>query len=186
MKKNSFHLILLLLLCSSCDFFLAGKTASNEKSWKEQLNTELPLLGHRNWILVVDKAFPAQTASGIKVINTGESLQDVLQYTLQKIDRSMHVRPNIFLDKELEFITPQMVPYIDSYKKQLQKNLKDLVPLTLVHDSVFVKIDKAAKLFQVVVLKTEETIPYSSVFIQLDCKYWGSENENALRELMKK
>jgi len=186
MKNIGFYFLFLVLCCSSCDFFLPAKSSVSEKGWKEQLNDQLPLLGHRNWILVVDKAFPAQTASGITVINTGESLQDVLQFTLQKIDRSLHVRANVYTDKELEFITPQMVPYIENYKKQLQKNLRDLAPQTLLHDSVFVKIDKASKLFKVVVLKTEEVIPYSSVFIQLDCRYWSSENEKILRELMKK
>jgi D-ribose pyranose/furanose isomerase RbsD len=186
MKKIIPYFLFLTILCSSCDFFVAGKAVPVEKSWKEQLNSELPLLGHRNWILVVDKAFPAQTAGGITVINTGESLQDVLQFTLQKIDRSLHVRPIIFTDKELGFLTPQLVPQVDNYRKALQKTLKGIESQTLLHDSVFVKIDKASKLFKVIILKTEETIPYSSVFIQLDCKYWSGENENLLRELMKK
>jgi D-ribose pyranose/furanose isomerase RbsD len=163
-----------------------GKSSGAKTSWKEQLNEELPLLGHRNWILVVDKAFPAQTASGIKVINTGESLQDVLQFTLQKIDRSLHVKPIIYTDKELEYLTPAMVSYIGEYKKQLQKTLNGVVPQTLLHDSVFVQIDKASKLFRVIVLKTEEIIPYSSVFLQLDCRYWSAEKEQQLREMMKK
>ena len=186
MKKIIPYFLFLTFLCSSCDFFVAGKTVPVEKSWKEQLNSELPLLGHRNWILVVDKAFPAQTAGGITVINTGESLQDVLQFTLQKIDRSLHVRPIVFTDKELGFLTPQLVPQVDNYRKALQKTLKGIEPQTLLHDSVFVKIDKASKLFKIIILKTEETIPYSSVFIQLDCKYWSGENEKLLRELMKK
>ncbi len=134
---------------------------------------------------MVDKAFPAQTATGITVINTGESLQDVLQFTLQKIDRSLHVKPTIFTDKELEYITPQMVPYIENYKKTLHNNLRGIEPQTLLHDTVFVKIDKASKLFKIIVLKTEEIIPYSSVFIQLDCKYWSGDQEKALRERMK-
>jgi hypothetical protein len=36
-----------------------------------------------------------------------------------------------------------------------------------------------------VVLKTEATIPYSSVFIQLDCGYWDANKEKKLREKMK-
>jgi len=186
MKKTGLYFIFLVLISSSCDFFIPGNTPLPEKTWKEQLNDELPLLGHRNWILVVDKAFPAQTAPGIKVINTGESLQDVLQVTLQKIDRSLHVKPVIYTDKELEFLTPQLVPLVEDYRKELQKTLKGIEPQTLLHDSVFVKIDQASRLFKVLVLKTEETIPYSSVFLQLDCKYWSSENEQALRALMKK
>jgi len=186
MKNFSLLFLLLALVCSSCDFFVSGKSSNTEKNWKEQLGDELPLLGHRNWILVVDKAFPAQTATGIKVINTGESLQDVLQFTLQKIDRSLHVKPIIYTDKELEYITSAMVPYIGDYKKQLQKTLNGVEPQTLLHDSVFVKIDKASKLFKVIVLKTEETIPYSSVFLQLDCRYWSAEKEQRLREMMKR
>jgi len=186
MKKIGLDLIFLVFLCISCDFFIPGNAPPPKKTWTEQLSDELPLLGHRNWILVVDKAFPAQTAAGIKVINTGESLQDVLQVTLQKIDRSLHVKPIIYTDKELEFLTPQLVPSVEKYKKDLQKTLRGIEPQTMLHDSVFVKIDQASKLFKVIVLKTEETIPYSSVFLQLDCKYWSSENEQALRALMKK
>jgi D-ribose pyranose/furanose isomerase RbsD len=186
MRKSGLFLLLSALLLCSCDVFMAKTSSDVKTNWQDQFNTELQLLGHRNWILVVDKAFPMQTAPGIEVINTGESLQDVLKYTLQKIDRSLHVKPIIFTDKELEFITPQMVPYIDNYKKELQKNLKDIVPQTLLHDSVFVKIDKASRLFKVLVLKTEEIIPYSSVFLELDCKYWSPEKEKGLREQMGK
>lgn len=186
MRKITMAATLLALLFSSCDFFMAGKSASPEKSWQEKTTSEIQLLGHRNWILVVDKAFPAQTAPGIEVINTGESLQDVLHFTLQKIDRSLHVKPVIYTDRELGYITPQMVPYIDNYKKQLQKTLQGMEPQTLLHDTVFVKIDQASKLFKILVLKTEEVIPYSSVFIQLDCKYWSPAEEKVLRETMKK
>ena len=186
MKKTALYFVFFTLLFSACDFFVPGNAPSREKTWKEQLSDELPLLGHRNWILIVDKAFPAQTATGIKVINTGESLPDVLQVTLQKIDRSLHVKPIVYTDKELGFLTPQMVPLVEKYKKDLQKTLIGLESQTILHDSVFVKIDKASKLFKVIVLKTEETIPYSSVFLQLDCKYWSSENEQVLRALMKK
>lgn len=186
MKKIALYLIFPALLLSSCDIFMARNSQEVKNSWQDQLNSQLQLMGHRNWILVVDKAFPLQTAPGIEVINTGESLQDVLQFTLQKIDRSLHVKPVIYTDKELDYITPRMVPYIDNYRKQLQKNLKDIVPMTMLHDSVFVKIDKASRLFKVLVLKTEEIIPYSSVFLQLDCRYWSPESEKVLREQMSK
>jgi D-ribose pyranose/furanose isomerase RbsD len=186
MKKIYLSFFFLALFLSSCEFLMPTKSPVANAGWKGQLNEELPLLGHRNWILVVDKAFPAQTASGIKVINTGESLQDVLQFTLQKIDRSLHVKPVVYTDSELEYITPAMVGYIDNYKKGLHKILNGIEPQTLLHDSVFVKIDKASKLFRIVVLKTEEVIPYSSVFLQLDCRYWSPEQERVLREAMKK
>jgi hypothetical protein len=42
------------------------------QDWKEQLRDELPLLGHRNWIAVVDSAYPLQNSPGIKMIATGD------------------------------------------------------------------------------------------------------------------
>ena len=34
------------------------------------------------------------------------------------------------------------------------------------------------------VLKTNMTIPYTSVFIRLDCKYWTADQEKRLRSKM--
>jgi hypothetical protein len=36
------------------------------------------------------------------------------------------------------------------------------------------------------VLKTRMTIPYTSVFLRLDCGYWSDEQEKRLREKMGK
>ena len=155
------------------------------KNWKTILAEELPLLGHRNWILVVDKAFPAQNAPGIHVVNSGEELLPVLQYALGEIGKSTHVKPIIYTDQELNFITPEMESGIEAYKKSLGEILHGADVQTILHDSVFEKIDEASKLFKVLVLKTEVTIAYSSVFLNLDCKYWTGEKENALRQAMK-
>ncbi len=153
--------------------------------WKTQLDEILVQFGHRNWILVVDKAFPAQNADGITTINTGEDLLDVLSYTLQEIDQSSHVKPIVYTDKELDFITSELVGNIDDYRSKLDEIIGQYNPTVLLHDSVFVKINEASKLFKVLVLKTEEVIAYSSVFIELDCRYWSAEKENILREAMK-
>jgi len=148
------------------------------------LAEEIPLLGHRNWILVVDKAFPAQNAPGIHVVNTGEELLPVLKYTLEQISQSTHVKPIVYTDKELSSITPELESGIEPFKKSLQEVLQGADTQTILHDSVFTKIDEASKLFKILVLKTEGTIAYSSVFLNLDCKYWTGEKENALRQAM--
>lgn len=56
---------------------------------------------------------------------------------------------------------------------------------TILHNSVFKKLDAESKLFKVLVIKTNEAIPYTSVFMQLDCAYWNTEKENQLRLQMK-
>ena len=179
-------LILMILLTGACYGQSDIQTKNRQpKIWKMQLDQELPLLGHRNWILVVDKAFPAQNAAGIITINTGEAFLPVLQYTLAQINSSTHIKPIIFTDKELNYITNKQVPEIEKYKTKLFEVIPRDQVQTMLHDSVFVKIAKASELFRIIVLKTEQVIPYSSVFLQLDCKYWRPEEEKQLRESMR-
>jgi D-ribose pyranose/furanose isomerase RbsD len=181
MNKLNIIIACLILAGISCNQPEKPVTHAN---WKQQLNDELPLLGHRNWILVVDKAFPMQSAQGMEIINTNEKLLPVLQYTLEKIDESTHVKPIIFTDKEMNYITEAQSPGVTNYKSQLKDALGNLRVQRLLHDSVFVKMDASSKLFKVLVLKTNETFAYSSVFIQLDCAYWSADKEKQLRDRM--
>ena len=186
--KRTINLLILIIICSGSVYGQSDNRLKNvfTDNWKMQLNMQLPLLGHRNWILVVDKAFPAQNADGIITINTGEPLLAVLQYTLDQVNLSTHVKPIIFTDKELNFISEAQVPEIEKFKTKLFSIIPKNQTQTMLHDSVFVKIAKASELFRVIVLKTEQVIPYSSVFLQLDCKYWKAEDEKLLREVMRK
>lgn len=184
MKNLILTAIILFGMSTSCTNPTSQTTAPETNNWKTILAEELPLLGHRNWILVVDKAFPAQNAPGIHVVNTGEEFLPVLKYTLEQISQSTHVKPIVYTDKELSFITPELESGIEPFKKSLQEVLQGADTQTILHDSVFTKIDEASKLFKVLVLKTEGTIAYSSVFLNLDCKYWTGEKESTLRESM--
>jgi hypothetical protein len=177
---------LLLLAMAGCGGNVKTNQTEHAMDWKSAVKAELPLLGHRNWILVVDKAFPAQTGEGMVIINTDADLLDVLKFTLQQIDSSTHIKPIVYCDKELQYITGKQVANIDAYRTALGQVIGNARPEVILHDSVFVKINEASKLFKILVLKTNETIPYSSVFLQLDCKYWSAEGEKSLRESMAK
>ena len=121
----------------------------------------------------------------MEVINTDERLLTVLRYTLQKINESTHVKPIIYTDKEIGYITESQSPGVGAYKSQLKDVLGNAGVQSLLHDSVFVRMDASSKLFKILVLKTNETLAYSSVFLQLDCAYWNAEKEGHLREAMK-
>ncbi|MFI3277823.1 MAG: hypothetical protein SNH13_00255 [Rikenellaceae bacterium] len=152
--------------------------------WKSEFSDILPLLGHRNWVLVVDKAYPLQSASGIKYINSGQPLDLVLTEVLRQIDLASHVKPVIYTDKELTQLAnigDKEAEMVDT----LNKIFNGREVQSLLHDLVFEKLDAASKLFNVVVIKTESTVAYSSVFFELDCGYWNAEKEQKLRELLK-
>ena len=42
----------------------------------------------------------------------------------------------------------------------------------------------SSKTFRVLIIKTTLTIPYTSVFLQLDCAYWSAAAESRLRAKM--
>jgi hypothetical protein len=145
-------------------------------SWTQTFDRTLPLLGHRNWILVVDKAYPSQSAPGIITIDTREPLPAVLEHVKDALAAAPHVRPCYYLDA--------LAPGAEAYRREMARLLEGAPTQTLLHDSVFAKLDQASKLFTVVVLKTESTLAYSSVFIELDCAYWSADREKALRARM--
>jgi hypothetical protein len=151
-------------------------------SWQARVAQELPLLGHRNWILIVDSAYPLQASPGVETIETNAPLVGVLRFVLGAIDNSEHLRPDIFMDAELPFVSDQDAPGASQYRANIVDVLRGYQIQTQPHDKLIATVDSAGKTFQVLVLKTNATIPYSSVFIRLNCKYWSDEGEARLRE----
>ena len=174
-------LISFVLLTASCS---QKKPLEDLKTWKEVLEEDLHLLGHRNWILVVDKAFPEQSSAGMKYLYVEQDLLPTLDYVLEALDKSTHVKPIIYQDKELSYIKEDQVNGIEAFRSAAAKTLDGRAVNTLLHDEVFQMLDESSSLFRVLVIKTNCTLPYTSIFLQLDCSYWGPENEKTLRELM--
>jgi len=159
---------------------------SHSAGWKNLLREQLPILGHRNWIVVADSAYPAQNSSGIVTIETGATQIEVVQEVLRQLGTSKHVTPIIYVDAELKPLNDHLAPGVDRYKKDLYKLLKGRSVQGVLHGDMIAKLDESGKTFKVVILKTTMTLPYTSVFLNLDCKYWGPEKEKQLREIMKK
>ena len=172
-------LCILLVACSRSE--RACTTKETKPSWKEELKTMLPLLGHRNMIVVVDMAYPLQSGNGIKTVYTGESHIDVLRHVCAEIEKAPHIRPIVYLDKEIELVVEKDAAGIDALRKEMNQLLPDDKITSMPHDALIARLDETGKMFNVVVLKTNLTIPYTSVFIELDCKYWSAEKERALR-----
>ena len=154
--------------------------------WQDKLNTDLAVLGHRNWIVIADSAYPAQSRAGIETIYTGQSQIETTKAVLAAVDKAAHVNPNIYLDAEIEYVTEDAAPGIDAYRKELSDLLGNRKVKHIKHEELIAKLDEAAKVFRILILKTDLTIPYTSVFLELDCGYWGPEPEAKMREAIKK
>ena len=146
-------------------------------AWRAKLAGAMPLLGHRNWILVVDSAYPLQVSPGVETVETNASQMEVVRAVLGAINHSIQVRPVIFMDAELPFVTDEDAPGVTTYRSEVTPLLQDHPLEKLPHEKIIADVDEAGKTFHVLVLKTNMTIPYTSVFIRLDCKYWTADQE---------
>jgi hypothetical protein len=158
--------------------------AAAQSDWRTTLAERLPLLGHRNWILIVDSAYPLQVSPGVETIDTSEGMIEVVQTVLHQIDNSVHVRPDIFMDAELPFVSEEDAPGASVYRRNIADALRDYPIESQLHDKLIAQIAETGQNFHVLVLKTRLTIPYSSVFIRLNCKYWPTDAETRLRAKM--
>jgi D-ribose pyranose/furanose isomerase RbsD len=159
---------------------MTGSTSTPD--WKARLSELLPLFGHRNWIVVADSAYPAQSKVGIETVVSGGDQLDVLRHVLDAITSSAHVRAKIYLDKELAFVSEIDAPGVDDYRRDLAIAIHGTHVQYVHHEQIIAKLDESAELFRVLLIKTEMTIPYTSVFFELDCGYWSAESEQRLRD----
>ena len=187
-------LIILLLAFAACDredeegkegTAMSDAQAVKAPAWMDKLAGYLPALGHRNWIVVADSAFPLQISPGIETIATGEDHFAVLEKVLKAVDGAKHIRPKIWLDKELSFVTEDLAPGADEAKRRLEKALEGRSAAPVLHADLIARLDEVGQTFKIVMVKTTLAVPYTTVFMELDCGYWGPDAEAKMRERMK-
>ena len=156
--------------------------------WKDKFNDILSLFGHRNWIVVADKAYPQQIGQGVITIDSNEELDRVLDYVLSKIQEAPHVKPLVYTDLELKYMDDTIMPGSEQMRHKIYQIINQHVDgeLKCLHHNkeLFPKFDAVSKQFSILVIKTNCTIPYTSVFMELDCGYWNNEKEHLLRAKM--
>ncbi len=152
--------------------------------WADTFTGRIPTYGHRNWIVIADSAYPAQARDGIETIVVNADLPTILNHVLKALDNSKHVRPIVYTDKELNFLTDDDVQGIGPYKATLEDLSRNREAHSLPHEEIIHKLDEAGQTFRILIIKTNMPMPYTSVFLQLDCAYWSPEQERKLRTAM--
>ena len=164
---------------------MADAPRLTKPDWERELHALLPLFGHRNWIVVADSAYPAQSKPGIETIVSGAGQLKVARKVADAIAASKHVRANIYLDRELAFVPEKDSPGVIAYRKQLDQ-MFGASAKELPHEEIIAKLDQTSRVFRVLLIKTELTIPYTSIFFELDCGYWTPGAEQRLRQASSK
>ena len=96
----------------------ASKSSAPRTAWRAALDERLPLLGHRNWIVVADSAYPWQASAGIETIHTGADHVEVVRGVLEAIAASRHVRPVVHLDAELPLVPETHAPGVTACRRR--------------------------------------------------------------------
>jgi L-fucose mutarotase/ribose pyranase (RbsD/FucU family) len=149
-----------------------------------KLSQILPLFGHRNWIVVADSAYPAQSSPGIETIVAAAPHIEVVQAVAAAIEASTHVKALIHLDRELAHVSEADAPGVNQYRSQLESTLHGAHLDRIPHDAIISMLDQSSQVFRVLIIKTTLSIPYTSVFFELDCRYWNADAEQRLRHAM--
>jgi hypothetical protein len=149
--------------------------------WRRLLRERLASYGHRNWIVVADSAYPAQSSTGIETVATACGQTEALSAVLEEIAAAGHVRAAIYTDRELTAVPETDAPGVQAYRDRLRELLSSRQVRELPHEQIIAMLDEAGRSFRILILKTTMKIPYTSVFLQLECGYWSEEAERRLR-----
>ena len=133
------------------------------------IETLLPSLGHRNWVAVVDAAYPEMVAPGVTTITGGD-----LESVVKALDAARHVRVEAFLDTELDYLSEEDCAGVDAFRVRTARLLAGHAVVKRPHEELIEAVAKAAANFRVLIVKTDRRIPYTSVFFRLECGYWDT------------
>ncbi|MDP3851788.1 MAG: RbsD/FucU domain-containing protein [Luteolibacter sp.] len=151
-------------------------------SWQAAVDSQAAQLGYRNWIVIAEASFPAHSRSGVRQLSAAVEVPEALDYVLQALERTENVRPQVYLTRELRSVENDFAPGIDELRERLRTSLHGHEATELDQQSLLTLLEDANRSFDVLVIRTQTALPYSSVFLELKPGYWDAESESRLRE----
>ncbi len=156
-------------------------TAPSEP-WKKDLKRELSLLGSQNWIIIAEPAYPHSSGQHVQSMVVEGSIPEVLHEVLLTMEELGHVTPRIHLTREVSQLTEDYAPGIIQHREQLKEVIESRDIIELPNNALTLSLREAQNHYKILLLKTPTTLPYSSVFIELDSGYWDGDSETQLRQ----
>lgn len=173
-------MILAAMACVGCG------SLRNSADWKGSVNQQVSHLGYRNWIVISEASFPAHSRPSTRQVTADAEVPEVVDYVLNAIEQTQHVRPQIFLTREMRAVENDFAPGIDAMRERIHSSLHGHDPTELDQQSLITLLESANKNYDVLVIRTPTALPYTSVFMELHPGYWDAESEDRLRERIKR
>lgn len=177
----------LLGISVSAFMFMGCSSLWHEQAspWKSAVDRQTSQLGFKNWIVVAEASFPAFNRAGVKQLQANEEIPEALRYVLQSMEQTQHVKPNIYLTRELRSVDNDDAPGIEQLRERLKDALMGAETTQLDQDALLTIIGDSNRSYDVLVIRTTSAMPYGSVFIELQPGYWDAEAEQKLRDKIK-
>lgn len=169
--------VLAVSVCgSACSWF------ASPEAWKGAVDTQAAQLGYRNWIVVAEASFPAHSRPGVRQVTAPTDVATVTDYVLHALERTETLRPRVYLTRELRSVENDFAPGIDDLRRRIHESLHGHEFTELEQQSLLTLLEDANRSFDILVIRTESALPYSSVFLELQPGYWDADSESYLRE----
>jgi L-fucose mutarotase/ribose pyranase (RbsD/FucU family) len=163
-------------------FVAACAQMNSGNSWQGAVDRQAAQLGYRNWIVIAEASFPAHSRPGVRQVNAAVEVPEAVDYVLQALEKSENVRPQIYLTRELRSVENDFAPGIDELRKRIKEALHGHESTEIDQQSLLTLLEDANRSFDVLVIRTQTALPYSSVFMELRPGYWDADSEARLRE----
>ncbi len=150
--------------------------------WGWELQNHIAHLGARNWIVVAEASFPAHSRKGVAQTVSASEIPATLDEVLRTLETTERVEPRIFTARELRYVENNQAPGIDEFRTELESALHGHSTTQIDYQSLLALLEDAEKTFDVLVIRTPSTLPYTSVFIELRPGYWDADAEGRLRQ----
>ena len=153
-----------------------------ESAWQGAVDHQVAQLGYRNWIVIAEASFPAHSRIGVRQVSAPVEIPEALDYVLRALEQTENVRPQVYLTRELRSVENDFAPGIDVMRNRIQVALHGHETTELDQQSLLTLMEDASRSFDVLVIRTQSALPYSSVFLELRPGYWDADSESRLRE----
>jgi len=173
--------VVLSALAAGCGWGTGGGDG-----WKAAVERQTGQLGYRNWIVVAEASFPAHSRHGVRQVNSYQPIPVVVDEVLQILEKTEHVRPRVYLPREMRLVENDFAPGIEEFRRELEASLHGHETTEIDQDSLLTMVQDVRKSFDVLVVRTTTALPYTTVFMELQPGYWDGESEARLRERMEK
>lgn len=139
--------------------------------WAGMVEKEVDALGIQNWIVVAESSFPVVTRGGVRTFVVDGEIPQIVDFIVNHLEKSETVTPSFNTARELSFVSNDRAPGIDYLREQLNEALHGHRVRQMDNRSLTLLAQSDASKYAILVLKSKTSLPYSSVFIELDSGY---------------